>query len=161
MKKLLLSFFTIIAFAFYAINSKMIGGPAVTADNIVNDQASSSEPVLVPTVKKTQSSPIITQPAQPHGQYKDGSYVGDPADAFYGTVQVKAVVSGGQLADVQFLNYPQDRSRSVSISNRAMPQLTQEAISAQSAQVDTVSGATATSGAFVQSLASALAQAKN
>jgi len=41
-----------------------------------------------------------------------------------------------------------------------MPLLTQEAIVAQSAQVDGVSGATFTSQAFQQSLAGALALAK-
>jgi len=95
------------------------------------------------------------------GLYTDGSYTGDAADAYYGTVQVKAVVQGGKIADVQFLQYPSDRSTSRYINSQAMPLLTQEAITAQSAQVDGVSGATFTSGAFKQSLASALALAKN
>lgn len=92
--------------------------------------------------------------------YKDGQYTGSVADAFYGYVQVKAIVSGGRITDVQFLQYPNDRSTSVFINQQAMPMLTQEAISAQSAQIDGVSGATATSRAFVESLASALSQAK-
>lgn len=94
------------------------------------------------------------------GMYVDGSYTGSPADAYYGTVQVEVVVRNGQLADVQFLQYPNDRSNSVYINSQAMPLLTQEAIQVQSAQVDGVSGATFTSQAFVQSLASALTQAK-
>lgn len=95
------------------------------------------------------------------GLYADGSYTGSPADAYYGTVQVKVIVSGGQITGVQFLQYPSDRSTSRYINGQAMPMLTQEAIQAQSANVNGVSGATATSGAFVQSLASALALAKN
>lgn len=97
---------------------------------------------------------------KPAGQYTDGSYTGAATDAFYGIVQVKAVVTGGRLVDVQFLQFPNDRSTSREISAQAMPLLTQEAIAAQSAQVNGVSGATATSDAFVQSLGSALAQAK-
>jgi uncharacterized protein with FMN-binding domain len=91
--------------------------------------------------------------------YKDGEFTGSGYDAFYGTVQVKAVITGGKLVDVQFLSYPSDRSNSVRINSSAMPSLTQEAIAAQSAQVNMVSGATDTSQAFVESLTSALAQA--
>jgi uncharacterized protein with FMN-binding domain len=98
---------------------------------------------------------------KPAGLYADGSYTGSPADAYYGTVQVKVIVTNGKIADVQFLQYPSDRSTSRYINGQAMPMLTQEAITAQSANVNGVSGATATSGAFIQSLASALALAKN
>ena len=44
--------------------------------------------------------------------FKDGTYTGTPADAYFGTVQVRAVISGGKLASVDVLNYPADRSRS-------------------------------------------------
>ncbi len=92
--------------------------------------------------------------------YKDGQYTGDSADAFYGFIQVKAVISGGKITDVQFLQYPNDRSNSIFINKQAMPYLKQEAVAAQSSQVDIISGATDTSMAFIQSLASALSQAK-
>lgn len=95
------------------------------------------------------------------GQYKDGEYTGDPTDAYYGTLQVKAIISGGKLTDVVFLQYPNDRSRSASISASSMPVLKSEAIQIQNANVNTVSGATEISGAFRQSLSSALSQAVN
>ena len=95
-----------------------------------------------------------------HTGFTDGSYVGSAADAYYGLVQVKAVIQSGKITDVQFLQYPNDRNTSRYINSKAMPLLTQEAIQAQSAQVSGVSGATETSLAFRQSLASALAQAK-
>lgn len=117
-----------------------------------------------PSVSKSTSqtpAPAPTPaPQKPAGQYADGSYPGSPADAYYGTVQVEAVIQNGRIADVQFLQYPNDRSNSVYINSQAMPLLTQEAIQAQSANVDGVSGATFTSQAFAQSLASALAKAK-
>lgn len=91
--------------------------------------------------------------------YKDGEYVGRVADAFYGNVQVKAVIAGGKISDVQFLDYPRDRGNSVRINTQAMPNLKTEAIRSQNANVDMVSGATETSTAFRESLASALAQA--
>ncbi len=114
-------------------------------------------PVQTPT-----PTPIQTPlpPPKPKGQYQDGSYTGSVADAYYGLVQVQAVVSGGKLTDVRFLQYPSDRSTSRYINGQAMPLLIQEAIQVQSAQVDGVSGASDTSAAFMQSLGSALAQAK-
>jgi uncharacterized protein with FMN-binding domain len=116
-------------------------------------------PVATPTPTPAPTpAPVVA--VKPVGQYTDGSYTGSSANAYYGTVQVKAVVSGGKLADVQFLQYPSDRSTSRYINSQAMPLLTQEAISAQNAQVNGVSGATFTSQAFIQSLTSALSQAK-
>ena len=93
------------------------------------------------------------------GQYKNGSYTGTEADAQWGLVQVKISIQNGRLTNVQFLEYPNHRDRSVEINNYAMPQLTSEAISAQSSQVDVISGATDTSEAFMQSLGDALTQA--
>ena len=101
--------------------------------------------------------------ARAHAQYahfKDGEYTGDPIEILWGIVQVKAVVQNGRIADVQFLQVPFDRPRSVEISDLAKPALRSEAIQAQSAQVDLVTSATETSYGFRQTLASALARAK-
>jgi uncharacterized protein with FMN-binding domain len=92
--------------------------------------------------------------------YKDGTYTGSVENAYYGNIQVAAVVSGGKLTDVTFLQSPNDNPNSLSVNSQATPVLKQEAISAQSAQVDSVTGATDTSQAFVQSLGSALSQAE-
>ena len=95
------------------------------------------------------------------GQYKDGTYTGPEIDAYYGYVRIKAVVQNGRIADVQFLEYPNDRRTSVRINTVAVPYLQREAISAQSANVNFISGATLTSEAFAQSLQTALRSAKN
>jgi len=116
-------------------------------------------PVPSPTPSPTPA-PTPT-PAPSSAQYKDGSFTGVVADAYYGYVQVKAIISGGSLTDVQILQFPNDRSTSRFINGQALPMLTQEAITAQTANVDTVSGASDTSAAFRQSLGAALAQAKN
>jgi uncharacterized protein with FMN-binding domain len=119
-------------------------------------------PTSPPASSKT---PIITStpaPAiKPKEQYADGSYTGIAVDAYYGSVQVEAIVSDGKLIDVVFLKYPSDRRTSANINNQAMLYLKTEAIQAQSANVDTVSGASDTSVAFRESLASALSQAQN
>jgi len=94
------------------------------------------------------------------GRYKDGEYTGDPAEILWGFVQVKAVIQGGRIVDVEFLQVPFDRARSVEISDLAKPILKSEAIKAQTAQVDLVSSATLTSLGFRDTLASALAKAE-
>jgi uncharacterized protein with FMN-binding domain len=54
---------------------------------------------------------------------------------------------------------PSDRARSQGISSDAGPQLRSEALRAQSARINTVSGATYTSDGYAQSLQSALDRA--
>ena len=89
----------------------------------------------------------------------DGLVLGVSANAFYGQVQVQAVVQGGKLASVKVVKFPNDRNTSRYINNQAIPVLRQEAIQAQGGHIDTVSGATLTSDAFATSLADALGQA--
>ena len=129
--------------------------------------ASAPAPTPAPAPAQTPTPTPAPAPApapaptpKPTGQYTDGTYTGSQADAYYGTVQVEAIVQGGKLTDVQFLQYPNSHSTSVYINQQAMPYLTQEAVQAQSANVNIISGATFTSMAFQQSLASALAKAK-
>ena len=132
-------------------------------DALLQTLAQIHNPAPATPSPQTQPQPTVTTPVMPKrtGLYADGSYTGSAADAYYGTVQVKAIVKNGQIADVQFLQYPSDRSNSRYINSQAMPLLTQEAIQAQSANVSGVSGATFTSQAFQESLTAALALAKN
>ncbi len=74
----------------------------------------------------------------------------------YGQVQVRIVVTGGRLADVTALHLTDSSGRSVAISAQAAPILRQEALTARSAKIDVVSGATFTSEAYIRSLQSAL-----
>ncbi len=130
--------------------------PIPTNDETGQQPDTQSQPAAQPTLEPSPTLEPTATAATSAGLYKDGSYTGQNANAFYGIVQVKAVIQGGKLTNVQFLNYPHDRRTSVMINNQAIPWLTQEAIQAQSAQVDLISGATLTSQAFVQSLQSAL-----
>ena len=93
--------------------------------------------------------------------YADGVYTGPAADAYYGIIQIQALVQGGRLTALKVLRYPSDRRTSVSINRQALPMLRDEAIVAQSANVDIISGATLTSRAFIQSLGGALKKASS
>lgn len=76
----------------------------------------------------------------------------------YGDVQVMAVTSGSRITDVKALQLTDANQRSRDISASASPMLRQEALQAQSASIDTVSGATYTSEGYRQSLQAALDQ---
>lgn len=121
-----------------------------------NKSANSSDSQI--TNSDTGGGPT-NAPTGSDSPYTDGTYTGSTEDAFYGDVRVRAVIRGGKLTAVDFLQYPDTHSTSVFINRQAMPMLQQEAIQAQNAQVDIVSGATYTSQAFIQSLSKALSQA--
>jgi uncharacterized protein with FMN-binding domain len=76
----------------------------------------------------------------------------------FGPIQVEVVLAGGHIQDVVALQLPTGR-RSGQISNFSAPILRTEALQAQSASIDAVSGATYTSYAYAQSLQAALDQA--
>lgn len=90
---------------------------------------------------------------------KDGTYTGQAADTEYGPVQVQLTVSGGKIAGVEVPQYPTETRRDLAINQRAIPQLVSETLTAQSAQIDMVSGATYTSDGYTTSLQSAIDQA--
>lgn len=182
LKKVLLSSSVIVLFALYAVQEQThppgalpIVSQYMSTVTVVPSATSPGEASTVsayattlspaPSVTSQNAPPSVAssvgkaQRARASGAYRDGSYTGASADAYWGTVEVQAVIADGHISDVQFLQYPNHRSRSQSINQQAMPMLTQEAIQSQRAEVDVVTGATDTSDAFIQSLASALQQA--
>jgi len=86
---------------------------------------------------------------------------GQGVETGYGVVQVSITVDGTTITDVQAVALPYDRQRSQEISNAVAPMLRQEALTAQSAQIDLISGATYTSEGYAMSLQSALDQMSN
>lgn len=87
------------------------------------------------------------------------SFTGPVVRTQFGDIQVKVAIDGGKIVDVQALQLPYDRARSQFISQQVGPWLRSEAITAQSAQIDVISGATYTSLAYARSLDGALKQA--
>ncbi|MDH6537237.1 FMN-binding protein [Aurantimicrobium minutum] len=97
----------------------------------------------------TTTAPVASGPA-------DGTYDGAVINTRYGAQQVQVVISSGQISDVIVLQTQTADRKSEQISSRANPILREEVLSAQSAQVANVSGATYTSQSYMQSLQSAL-----
>ncbi|MFC4021146.1 FMN-binding protein [Micromonospora sp. GCM10011542] len=73
-----------------------------------------------------------------------------------GNVQVQASISGGRITEITPVTVPSTNNRSREINKQAVPQLRTEALAAQSAHIDAVSGATLTSDGYTQSLQAAL-----
>ena len=90
--------------------------------------------------------------ATPASGTVDGAVVGTQ----YGSVQVRVSFTGKKITNVHALQLTDSSRTSVSISAGAAPTLRREALAAQSAQIDVVSGATYTSEAYQQSLQSAI-----
>lgn len=165
MKKVLLSVLVIGAFVFYSLHERFgfFSDDDAELVSVVGKQTSypvsqaTAAPTITTTEVSTTPSPVVKTTA---ALFKDGTYTGPSSDAYYGNVQVKVVVSGGRITDVVFLDYPQDRRTSILINQQAIPLLKEEAITAQSANVDTISGASQTTRGFRASLSGALAQAK-
>ncbi|BCY12385.1 FMN-binding protein [Actinoplanes sp. L3-i22] len=84
------------------------------------------------------------------------TYTGDSASTRWGDVQVAITVADGKITAVTVPVYPSENGRDQEINASALPTLVQETLAAQSADIDTVSGATVTSGGYLQSLQSAL-----
>ncbi len=135
------------------ILSQYLGGTQTTVA-VATTPITQSKSGSIPSSSQTTQQPT-------NGLYANGSYTGSPADAYYGNVQVQAVIRGGALASVQILQYPSDHQASQYINSQALPLLQSEAIQSQNSNVNIISGATFTSQAFQQSLASALTQAQH
>ena len=86
-------------------------------------------------------------------------YTGDAVSTRYGDVQVEITVKNGTITDAQVTEVPWSNGRDQEINSRAVPVLNSEAVDAQSADIDMVSGATFTSQGYIESLQSAIDQA--
>jgi uncharacterized protein with FMN-binding domain len=74
----------------------------------------------------------------------------------YGPVQVEVSIADGKITAVKAIQYPTDTRLDQEINNQAIPELASQVLSAQSAHIDGVSGATYTTEGYVTSLQSAL-----
>jgi uncharacterized protein with FMN-binding domain len=81
---------------------------------------------------------------------------GNVADTAYGPVQIQLIERNRTIVKVAVLVQPQNTLHDIQIGAMAFPKLISETLTAQSGKIDAVSGATYTSGGYIQSLQSAL-----
>ncbi len=100
------------------------------------------------------TSPSTTAPTSTSSRSATGSDV----QYRYGEIEIEVTAAGSKITNVTILKDDATDGRSYQINSQAVPILESETMSAQSTQIDGVSGATYTSQAYVQSLQAALDQ---
>jgi len=132
-------------------DTAVVGQPSATIP------ARTATPTGAPTRTTTPTSaPPSTATAS---AYVDGTAAGPVVSTRFGDVQVQVTISGGVVSDVTALQLPSGDGNSRRISKVVEPILRDEALTAQTAQIDLVSGATYTSRAYETSLQAALDKA--
>lgn len=139
-----------------AADAALLLGPAISS---ANGGETASAPIGSSGQAGSSAGASSGDGASTSGSYADGTYTGAVVSTAKGDVQVSVTVSGGRVTEVVAVKYPDDNPRSTQISQTAIPQLSAEAVDAQSADIQMVSGATETSTGFVGSLQDALNQA--
>ncbi|MFG3012825.1 FMN-binding protein [Streptomyces cinerochromogenes] len=114
------------------------------------------KPHTAPTVvtASTRSS-AASSSASPGAAAGSRTVTGDTVQTRRGPVRVRVALKDGRLTDVTAVDHPQDNPRDQEINSYALPRLRIEALEAQSAEIDSVSGATYTSDGYRRSLQSA------
>ena len=102
--------------------------------------------------ERTVGSPQSVPPLLP-GEH---ALTGHAIDTVYGPVQVRVVERSKKIVGVNILQHPAETTMDIQIGQFAFPRLVGETVTAQSARIDTVSGATYTSHGYISSLQSAL-----
>jgi FMN-binding domain len=115
-------------------------------------------PSLVTPPARTGAAPV-PGPAPASAGPVTVTTLGQTVHTQYDTIQVRIVTVGGQIQSVAFAKLAGDEQLSDLINAHAGPLLLQRTLTAQSADIDAVSGATYTSDAYRESLQSALDQA--
>ena len=144
------------------------GGGATAAGGVATPPTSDAHPAANPASQAPGAAPPATAapaasaaPASRSGgaAVANGTVTGPVVQTQFGPVQVQVTIANGKITNVTALQLPSDRQRSAYISGIVGPMLQSEALTAQSAQIDLISGATYTSDAYAQSLQAALDQA--
>jgi uncharacterized protein with FMN-binding domain len=128
--------------------------PATSATASAKAKAS---PAATPMKMKAKAS--ATPMSGSGGSTATRTVTGAVETTMYGPMQVKVTLDGTKITNVAVVQETNDGQESQQIDSFSIPKLTAETLSAQSARIDTVSGATTTSQGYIGSLQSALDQA--
>ena len=120
-----------------------------TTDSVSTDSASAdnSEEANNTTDDTTTDSDYV---------YKDGTYTGE-AEGYGGTIQVEVTLAGDEITSINVVSAPGEDSAYLSQAESVINSV----ISAQSTDVDTVSGATFSSTGILNAVDEALGKAEN
>ena len=155
---------TIVVLLFgYHTSTNKTSAAAVTSS--ASSTATSSSSVPSSSSSSSSSSPTSSSStssstsSSSSGSTEARTYTGSVAQTRWGPVQVQITVQGDKITKVTVLQQPNGNHKDAEINSYALPILVQDTLTAQSAQIDMVSGATVTSDGYITSLQSALDQA--
>jgi uncharacterized protein with FMN-binding domain len=120
------------------------------------DVRPSPTPTVAPRLPAGIPSARTSTAPKPGPSAASVSFQGELVDTEYGPVRVRITVQHGRIKRAQAIEHPQGDGTTDQINAYAVPVLDREAVDAQSAHIDAVSGATFTSEGYRQSLQSAL-----
>jgi uncharacterized protein with FMN-binding domain len=150
----------------FSYHTSLGGGGSVALAPIGTGTSTTTDSSGATTDGSGSSSPSGSSDGSSSGSSSSGSssgssgtVTGDTAQTRWGPVQVQITVAAGKITAVDAVQYPNGNGRDQEINSYALPVLAQEAVAAQGADIDLVSGATVTSDGYVQSLQSALDKA--
>ena len=103
---------------------------------------------------KIENTESLEDEDSKNGSYKDGTYTGE-ADGFGGTVAVEVTVKDGKIEAVEVTSAEKEDSAYLAMAEDIIPKIIEE----QSAEVDTISGATFSSTGIKNAAEQALEQA--
>jgi uncharacterized protein with FMN-binding domain len=115
-----------------------------------------ARPATLQTATASSTATKTTATAVAASGSGNGTALGDAENTRYGAAQVRVTVRNGKITSVQAVQLQNGDAHSSQISSSAAPVLQQAALSKQTANVGTVSGATYTSLSYEASLQSAL-----
>jgi uncharacterized protein with FMN-binding domain len=126
----------------------------------ISGGSGSAPPAAISTPDGGAASGVASAPASGGSTAAGRTVTGAAASTMYGPVQVQITVKDGHVATARAVEYPKTFQQDQQINAYAIPELNREAVTAGSAKIDMVSGATYTSRGYISSLQSALDQAK-
>lgn len=135
-------------------SSKSTSSKSTSSKGTPTKPSPTTSPVTTAAPVSPVTAPRVTKAAPTTTRVITGAAY----DVSYGLVQVRITVQGSRILEVTAVSLPQG-GRSSDISAMAGPVLRREAIAAQSAKIDAVSGASYTSAGYAKSLQSALDKA--
>jgi uncharacterized protein with FMN-binding domain len=128
-------------------NTQSDAGTTTAAPSATSSASSTASASATPTASASSSA---------SGSGGGGTYTGDAVETRWGTVQVEITVENGKITSADAVQFPNENPKDQQINAYAVPALNAEVVQAQSASIDAVSGATVTSGGYIESLQSAI-----
>ncbi|NUU06503.1 FMN-binding protein [Leifsonia sp. C5G2] len=148
----------------YGVGEQVAAAPAASTSTSTGSAGTSGTGTTTGSGSSTASGPAATATATPTPSPSASTatttktVTGSAVDTRYGVVQVKVTFSGTSITAVDTVQAPSGNGRDIEINQQALPMLEQEVLASQSANIDTVSGATYTSEGYIRSVQSAIDQ---